>query len=809
MKTIFPILMLLSYLILAQPFAAGQKFATGKKGLNIYHKSWVDFNKNGKKDVYEDPDQALDKRIEDLLQQMNLEEKTCQMATWYGYNRVLKDQLPTEDWKNKVVKDGIGNIDEHINAVAYHGNTVTQYSWPPSSHARAINEVQRFFVEETRLGIPVDFTNEGIRGLCHQGATGFPAQIGIGSTWDRELVSEIGKVTATEARSLGYTNIYSPILDLARDPRWGRTVECYSEDPCLVSNLGLEMVKGLQANGVVSTGKHFAVYSSPKGGRDGEARTDPQVTDRAMHEIFLEPFRTATEEGHILGFMSSYNDYNGIPVTGSHYFLTDLLRDTWGFKGYVVSDSWAVGGLQGRHYVAENFREAVYQSVEAGLNIRTNFTPPEDFILPLRELVTEGRISESTINSRVRDVLRVKFMLGLFDNPYVEDPEKADTIVHNEAHVKIAKRASYESVVLLKNDVNLLPLNKDALGSVLITGPNAKAVNHSISRYGPSNIDVISLYDGIENLVGDQVKLEFAQGCDFYDENWPLNELYYIAPSEKQQNYIDEAVEKARKVDLIIVAVGDDEHTVGESKSRTSLNLPGNQEELVKALYETGKPVVVVLINGRPMSINWIDAYIPAIIEAWFPGEYGGEAIADVLFGNYNPGGKLPITFPRTVGQIPFNFPAKRSSQKWQGRKEIGSTRVNSALYPFGYGLSYTTFEYSDLQVNPKNQVPDFDSISVSFTLKNSGQHAGTEIPQLYIQDEYSSVVWYEKLLQGYTRVWLEPGESKQVTFYLHPKNLSLLNKEMKRVVEPGIFNVYVGASSEDIRLSGQVMISE
>jgi beta-glucosidase len=808
MKNRIPFTIVFITLLFVHIPTESQKFATDKQGLKIYHKDWIDFNKNGEKDIYEDPHQGITARIDDLLTQMNLDEKTCQMATWYGYNRVLKDQLPTAEWKNKVVKDGIGNIDEHINAVAYHGNTVTHYSWPPSNHARAVNEVQRFFVEETRMGIPVDFTNEGIRGLCHQGATGFPAQIGIGSTWDKELVSAIGKVVATEARILGYTNIYSPILDLARDPRWGRTVECYSEDPYLVSSLGLEMVKAMQANGVASTGKHFAVYSSPKGGRDGGARTDPQVTERAMHEIFLEPFRTAVEEGHILGLMSSYNDYNGIPITGSHYFLSELLRDKWGFKGYVVSDSWAVGGLEGRHYVAENYKEAVYQSVEAGLNIRTNFTPPEDFILPLRELVNEKRISESTVNSRVRDILRVKFMLGLFDDPYVDSPEKADTVVHNLEHVKVAKRASHESIVLLKNDVNLLPLNKDALGSILITGPNAKAVNHSISRYGPSNIDVISLYEGIKNLVGEQLNLEFAHGCDFYDENWPLNELYDIEPSDQQKAYINEAVEKAKNVDVIIVAVGDDEHTVGESRSRTSLNLPGNQQDLVEALYKTGKPVVVVLINGRPMTVNWIDAYIPSIIEAWFPGEYGGEALADVLFGNYNPGGKLPITFPRTVGQIPFNFPAKRSSQKWQGRDEIGSTRINSALYPFGYGLSYTTFEYSDLQISPVSETTDFDSVSISFTLKNSGQHAGIEIPQLYIQDEYSSVVWYEKLLQGYTRVSLEPGESKRVTFNIHPKNLSLLNRDMKRVVEPGKFNIYIGSSSEDIRLEGNLMIN-
>ena len=427
------------------------------------------------------------------------------------------------------------------------------------------------------------------------------------------------------------------------------------------------MVKSLQSKGVASTAKHYAVYSTPKGGRDGSARTDPHITEREMHEIYLQPFRTAVKEGNILGLMSSYNDYNGIPVTGSHYFLTELLRENWGFTGYIVSDSWAVGGVKGRHYVAENFKECVFQSVLAGLNIRTNFTPPEDFILPLRELVKEKRISMAIIDDRVRDILRVKFRLGLFDNPYVENPLEADKIVHSQKNEKTALQASRESIVLLKNEDKLLPVNKETIQSVLITGPNAKAVNHSISRYGPSNTDVISVYKGIRALVGNQIDVQYAFGCDFYDNNWPRNELYQIPPDDKQQKYIDEAVEKAKKVDLIIVAVGDNEHTVGESTSRTSLDLPGNQLDLIKALYSTNKPIIVVLVNGRPLTINWINDHVSTIIESWFPGEYGGKAIAEVIFGLYNPGGKLPITFPRTVGQIPFNFPHKKSSQKGQG----------------------------------------------------------------------------------------------------------------------------------------------
>ncbi|MCG8328397.1 MAG: glycoside hydrolase family 3 C-terminal domain-containing protein [Chitinophagales bacterium] len=787
-----------SHMILAQ------LFISEKKKPEIYHDDWIDLNKNNKMDVYENSNESISNRIDDLIDQMTLEEKTCQMATLYGYKRVLEDELPTEEWQNRIYKDGIGNIDEHLNGLAYHPDADTEYSWPPSKHARAINEVQRFFIEETRLGIPVDFTNEGIRGICHEGGTSFPAQIGVGSTWNKELVSEIGRITGSEAKALGYTNVYSPILDIARDPRWGRTVECYGEDPYLVSQLGLEMVKSLQKEGVASTAKHFAVYSAPKGGRDGAVRTDPHITEREMHFIYLEPFRKAVVEADMLGVMSSYNDYNGVPITGSSYFLIDILRNEWGFNGYVVSDSWAVGGLKGRHHVSKNMKESVFLSVMSGLNIRTNFTPAEDFIFPLRELVEEGKVPMEIINQRVKDVLEVKFRLGLFDKPYVEDPAYADGVVSSEDSEKIALQASRESLILLKNSESLLPVDKTSLGAVLVTGPNAKAIDHSISRYGPSKVKVISVLEGVENIAGNQIDVQYAKGCDFYDENWPKKELYDIPPSATQQAYIDEAVEKAKKVDLVVAVVGGDESTVGESKSRTSLDLPGNQIDLLKALHATGKPIVVVLINGRPLSINWTNDHINAIIEAWFPGKYGGKAIAEAIFGEYNPGGKLPATFPKTVGQIPFNFPYKKSSQNGQDGHQ---TRINDALYPFGYGLSYTSFEYSDLRISSEKAKADFDKISISFKIKNTGKTLGDEVPQLYIQDEYSSIVPYDKLLKGFERITLKPGQEKEVVMTIFQEDLSMLDMDMNRLVEPGKFNVFIGSSSEDIRLQGAIVI--
>jgi len=788
-------------MILIFLIATGRMEAQDKRQVDkaaIYHDGWIDLNKNGRMDPYENPDLDIEKRIDDLLQRMTLEEKTCQMATLYGFGRVLTDELPTPEWRQRIWKDGIANIDEHLNGLD-RPRCRTEYSWPPSRHARALNQVQKFFIEETRLGIPVDFTNEGIRGVCQEGATSFPAQIGVASTWDVELVSEIAHITGEEARALGYTNIYSPILDLARDPRWGRVVETYGEDPYLVSRLGVAQVKGLQAEGVVSTPKHYAIYSIPKGGRDGLARTDPAVAPREMETMFLMPFRAAFTEGGALGVMSSYNDYDGIPITASKYFLTKKLRQEWGFKGYVVSDSRAVDFIYSKHHVAASYKEAVRQAVEAGLNVRTNFTFPDTFIVPLRELIREGKISMKTINSRVRDVLRVKFWLGLFDHPYVEFPERADEIVASDEHQKVALKAARESIVLLKNENKLLPLSKE-IHSILVTGPNAAATDYAISRYGPQKVKVISILEGIKQKLGAKVKVKYAMGCELVDENWPESEILPNPLTEEEKASIQEAQELARSVDVAVVVVGGSGRTVGESLSRTSLNLPGHQLELVKAIYETGTPTVVVLINGRPLTINWINKYIPAIIEAWFPGSWSGKAVADVLFGDYNPGGKLPITFPKTVGQIPLNFPYKPGSQAGTSRYAGKGARVQGVLYPFGYGLSYTQFEYSNLEIDPKKQGPA-GNIHISVTIKNIGTRPGDEVVQLYINDKVSSVTTYVKELRGFQRVRLQPGESKKVNFKLTPDDLKILNRSMEWVVEPGVFEVMVGSSSEDIRL--------
>ncbi len=780
----------------------------------MYHKGWIDFNKNGIKDVYEDPSAPVEARIENLLGQMTLEEKTCQMVTLYGYKRVLKDDLPTAEWKQSLWKDGIGAIDEHLNGFQQWGLPPSDnpYVWPASRHAWALNEVQRFFVEETRLGIPTDFTNEGIRGIESFRATNFPTQLGLGHTWNRKLIHQVGLITGREARMLGYTNVYAPILDVGRDQRWGRYEEVYGESPYLVAELGIEMVRGLQHNHqVTSTGKHFVAYSNNKGAREGMARVDPQMSPREVENVHVYPFRRVIQEAGMLGIMSSYNDYDGFPIQGSYYWLTTRLRGEMGFRGYVVSDSDAVEYLYTKHGTAKDMKEAVRQSVEAGLNVRCTFRSPESFVYPLRELVKEGGLSEELINDRVRDILRVKFLVGLFDSPYQTDLAGADKEVEKAENEAIALQASRESIVLLKNESELLPLDINQVKRIAVCGPNADEEGYALTHYGPLAVDVTTVLEGIQTKVEGRAEVVYTKGCELVDAHWPESELIDYPLTAEEQAEIDRAVENARQSDVAVVVLGGGQRTCGENKSRSSLDLPGRQLQLLQAVQATGKPVVLILINGRPLSINWADKFVPAILEAWYPGSKGGTALADILFGDYNPGGKLTVTFPKSVGQIPFNFPCKPSSQV-DGGQNMGPdgnmTRVNGALYPFGYGLSYTTFEYSDLEISPKVITPN-ERVQVSLKVTNTGKRAGDEVVQLYTRDVISSVTTYEKNLAGFERIHLRPGETQTVTFTLDRKHLELLNADMKWVVEPGEFSIMAGASSEDIRLSGMLQVEE
>lgn len=777
--------------------AADARFVRDQPSAPIYKQGWIDFNKNGVKDPYEDPELPVEQRVADLVSRMSLEEKTAQMVTWYGYPRIAKDELPTAAWKTSFWKDGIGNIDEHMNGLTGWKNEYATpvHAMPWSLHTRAINEVQRWFVEQTRLGIPVDFTNEGIRGLLHVKATAFPAEMGVGSSFDKALVREIGRVTGREAKVLGYTNVYSPVLELARDPRWGRVIESYGEDPFHVGEMGYQQVLGIQDQGIVSTVKHFAVYSVPKGGRDGDARTDPQVSWRDVQTIFLQPFRRAIRDAGALGVMASYNDYDGVPVEGSRKFLTNILRQELKFNGYVVSDSGAVEFIHQKHRVADTPEEGIRQAVDAGLNVRTNFTAPEAYAEPLRQLVRDGRLSMETLDLRVSEILRVKFWMGLFDQPYRAHPEEAERVVHNPEHQALAKRADREAIILLKNEKQALPLRKEAIKRILVAGPLGDDAHAWWSRYAPQKVDFITPLAGLKaKLLG--VEVRFAKGVEAKDERYPESDVTKEPPTEMEQKGIQAAVEAAKDVDVIVAVLGETEELCQESNSRVSLDLPGQQEALLKALHATGKPVVLVLSNGRALSVNWAAKHVDAILEMWFPGETGGAALADVLLGDYNPAGRLPVTFPKSVGQIPLNFPTH------PGAQDNDPGMVNGPLWPFGHGLSYTTFGYSNLVVTPNRQGPA-GHVEVACTVTNTGKVAGDEVVQLYLRDDYSSVITFEKVLRGFERIHLQPGESKVVHFDLKPEHLALYDRAQQWTVEPGHFTVWVGASSTDLRLGG------
>ena len=659
-----------------------------------------------------------------------------------------------------------------------------------------------------RLGIPELWMSDGPHGVraeinwndwgyakwTNDSITAFPALTCLAATWNPEMSAIYGKAIGEEARYREKDVLLGPGVNIYRTPLNGRNFEYMGEDPYLAGELGKQMILGLQAEGLAATPKHFAVYSIPVGGRDGGTRTDPHVAPREMKTLYLEPFRKGIQEAGALGVMSSYNDYDGEPVSGSYHFLTEILRQQWGFKGYVVSDSEAVEFLHTKHRITPTEEEMAAQVVNAGLNIRTNFTPPQDFILPLRRAISEGKISLHTLDQRVGEILRVKFMLGLFDNPYPGDDRHPETVVHNAAHQEVSMKAALESIVLLKNENQMLPLSK-SLNKIAVIGPNAEEVKELTCRYGPAHAPIKTVYQGIKEYLPN-AEVSYAKGCNIIDKYFPESELYNVPLDTQEQAMINEAVELAKVSDIAILVLGGNEKTVREEFSRTSLDLCGRQQQLLEAVYATGKPVVLVMVDGRAATINWANKYVPAIVHAWFPGEFMGNAIAKVLFGDYNPGGRLAVTFPKSVGQVPFAFPFK------PGSDSKGRVRVDGVLYPFGYGLSYTTFEYSALKIS-KPVIGPQENMTLSCIVKNTGKRAGDEVVQLYIRDDFSSVTTYDKMLRGFERIHLQPGEEQTISFTLTPQDLGLWDKNNQFTVEPGSFSIMIGASSQDIRLKG------
>jgi beta-glucosidase len=740
----------------------------------------------------------MEQRIDDLLSRMTLEEKVAQLESLWENRAFHKDPktLITDDKGNflperaaNLFKDGIGEMSRPSEPTVGRN---------PRQTAEFTNTMQKWFRENTRLGIPVLFHVECLHGLVSPGATSFPQAIGMAATWDPKLVRDVFSATAAEARSIGAERCLAPVLDLARDPRWGRTEETYGEDPYLVSRLGVGAIRGYQGPGspnldkahVFATAKHFAVHGQPEGGTNV---APGNYSERVVREYFLKPFYYAVTEANAQSVMASYNEIDGIPSHSNRHLLTDILRNEWGFNGLVISDYFGIMELIRIHHITNSQEEAARMALEAGVDTELPFI---DAYGTLVDQVKQGKISESTIDRSVRRLLRQKFQAGLFEDPYV-DPAQAEKIFNSPEHRELALKAAHEVLTLLKNDNQLLPLDKTKYKHVAVIGPNAAEAH--LGGYSNQPGRAVSILQGIKDKVGKNAEILYSEGCKITETppDWDADKVV-IGDSTLNAKRIDEAAKLAKKADLIILALGDNEQTSREAWSpehkgdRDSLDLLGNQDDLAKAMLATGKPVVVVLLHGRPNAINFIAANVPAILDGWYLGQEGGTAVADVLFGDYNPAGRLPITVPRSVGQLPDYYYQKPSAK----REFLGST--TEPLYPFGWGLSYSKFEYSNLRLAPEHIGPQ-GATKAMVDVKNASALAGQEVVQLYIRDEFSSVTRPVKELRGFERISLAPGESKTVEFQLGPEELSFLNRDMHRIVEPGTFDIMAGGNSVDL----------
>ncbi|HEX3006216.1 MAG TPA: glycoside hydrolase family 3 N-terminal domain-containing protein, partial [Bacteroidales bacterium] len=648
------------------------------------------------------------------------------------------------------------------------------------------NKIQKYAIEKTRLGIPVMFIEEGLHGYSGYGSTTFPIPLQLAAAWDTSLVRSIGRVIATETRAHGVNMILGPVLCLPHDPRWGRVEETYGEDPYLAALNGVAMVKGLQGSGlsanntVISEPKHFAIHGIPEAG----SNTSPvSIGEREARTTFLYVFEKAVREGGAMGIMAAYHDLDGIPCVDNKWLLTDILRKEWGFNGFVLSDLGAIKMTLQNHMVAADTSDALAQTFKAGMNMQFYDFDHEGFKKAIVKALETKKLSEAELDNAVRDVLKVKFMLGLFDNPYT-DTTLISKVHHTPESQALALQAAQQSICLLKNENNVLPV-KQGTRKIAVIG--SLAASTYLGGYSNPDMKGISIIDGLKERAENTMTISYEAG--------------YSSDAGSNQNALRQrAVNVAKSSDIAIVVLGEDTKVVGEGKDRANIDLDQNQMELIQALKQTGKPIAVVLFNGRPLTINWVAKEIPAIVETWFSGEKGGLAIADVLLGNVNPSGKLPITFPRSMGQVPFYYNHKPTSRHGYVDEQ------DTPLFAFGHGLSYTTFEYTDLTVTPAKIKTDGTTI-VSVKISNTGKVAGAEVVQLYIRDEIGSVTTPVKALKGFARVSLNPGESTVVTFKITPEHLSLWNREMKRVVEPGVFKIMAGSSSADIRLENKLEV--
>ena len=754
--------------------------------------------------AYKDPSLSIDMRLSDLLSRMTLEEKVGQLLCplgWEMYEIHGSEVHPSGKFKQLIKERNAGMLWATYRADPWTKKTLAN-GLNPELSAKAGNALQKYVMENTRLGIPMFLAEEAPHGHMAIGATVFPTGIGMAATWSPELVKEVGQVIAKEIRSQGGHISYGPVLDLTRDPRWSRVEETFGEDPVLSGILGASMVDGLgggnlsQKYATIATLKHFLAYAVPEGGQNGNYAS---VGIRDLHQNFLPPFRKAIDSG-ALSVMTSYNSIDGIPCTSNHYLLTQLLRNEWKFRGFVVSDLYSIEGIHESHFVALTKENAAIQSVTAGVDVDLG----GDAYTNLCHAVQSGQIDKAVIDTAVCRVLRMKFEMGLFEHPYV-DPKIAAKTVRRKEHIELARKIAQSSITLLKNENSILPLSK-TINKVAVIGPNANNRYNMLGDYTAPQEDsnVKTVLDGILTKLSPS-RVEYVRGCAIRDTT---------------VNEIEQAIEAARRSEVVIVVVGGssardfktsyketgaavaEEGSVsdmecGEGFDRASLSLLGRQQELLESLQKTGKPLIVVYIEGRPLEKNWASEYADALLTAYYPGQEGGNAIADVLFGDYNPSGRLPISVPRSVGQIPVYY--NKKAPRNHDYVEVSS----SPLYSFGYGMSYTTFEYSDLQVVQKSA----RCFEVSFKVKNTGKYDGEEVAQLYMRDEYASVVQPMKQLKHFERFYLKKGEEKKVTFVLTEEDFFLVNYTLKKVVESGNFHLMIGAASNDIRLQNVILV--
>ena len=714
---------------------------------------------------YKNAGLAVDARVADLVGRMTLEEKARQLDMYFGCEDLLdKNKNQTVDHHTHAKPDAIFDPEFAKKSLGNLGVGSIHDLYP---RAKLSNRIQEWVIKSSRLGIPALFIEEGLHGYMDYDETVFPQSINLATTWNPELARRTGAAIAAQARANGVAMILGPVLDVARDPRWGRVEEDFGEDPYLTGQLGLAYVQGMQGDSlntdhtVIAEPKHFAGHGSPEGGLN---MSPVHAGEREVRSIMLKSFEPAVREGKAMGIMVAYHDIDGVPCTGNPWLLNKVLRDEWGFQGFVLSDLGAIRRLYDTHHVVDSSTNAVLLVLNSGVDMQFYDFDHNTFQDAIVNGVKNGKVAEATLNQAVARVLRVKFLLGLFDHPFVDENLDA-SVRHSPAHADLALESARQSMCLLKNEGDLLPLKKD-LKHIAVIGPNGNMARIGDYTEAAHDSSEQGLFEQIKPLASTNTIVSFSTGDD-----------------------IEQAVALAKEADVVILGLGEWLKISGEGFDRSDLNLPGKQEELLEAIVGTGKPVVLVLQNGRPLSITWAAKHVPAILEAWYPGELGGRAIAETLFGGNNPAGRLPITFPRGVGQLPIyynHFPSKKDSYV-EGD--------SSPLFVFGHGLSYTTFKYDDLKVTTPS-AHGTDDVLVSCKITNTGRRAGDEVAQLYVRQETASVATPVKALKGFSRVHLKPNESKKVAFHLKQSELAVWNANQKWQVEPGEYAVTVGGNS-------------